>query len=166
MASMVHAMQPVAGMRMVVVLAALVLAPAVARADNITVFMDRGGMLDEGGLRVKVPGYRGDKVTWQTVVRCVQRQFAPFAIDVVDAKPAGEHIRVVVGGKASMLGRDDATTNGFGRHDPRRILRDATVHVFSELGTGERDVENLCARPPTRSATRSASTTSTCAATS
>jgi hypothetical protein len=142
----VRAMHVADAMRVLAAVALVCALAAPARADtpNLVVFMDSNGMLDASGVRVIIPPYRGERLTWRAVVSCVRRHFAPFAIDVVDAKPTGTHIRVVVGGKASMMGRDDATTNGFGPHDPTRILRDATVHVFSELGTGERDIENLC----------------------
>jgi hypothetical protein len=51
----------------------------------------------------------------------------------------------VVGGKASMLGLSDRTTNGVGPYSANRVLRNAVVHVFSKVGSGEKDVKNLCA---------------------
>jgi hypothetical protein len=79
-------------------------------------------------------------------VTCVKGHFAPFQIDIVDRKPSrGDYITAVVGGRASMLGLNDRNTNGVGPYSPNRVLRTATVHVFSKVGTGERDVKNLCA---------------------
>ena len=76
---------------------------------------------------------------------CVKAQFAPSQLDVVDREPTGEHITAVVGGLASQLGLDDRSTNGVGPYMPGRIQRTATVHIFSRVGTGERDTQNLCA---------------------
>jgi hypothetical protein len=79
------------------------------------------------------------------VVGCVQRQYAPFDVDIVDVQPRGGHyITAVIGGRASQLGLDDRVVNGVGPFNGE-IERDAVVHVFSKVGTGEHDVENLCA---------------------
>jgi hypothetical protein len=109
----------------------------------VTVYLDRDGdVTDEG---VEIPRYRGGDRAWQSVVACVQRQYAPFAVDVVDRRPAGgEYITAMIGGRASLLGLDDRTTNGVGPYSGG-VLPTAVVHIFSEVGTGERDVENLCA---------------------
>jgi len=109
----------------------------------VTLYLDRDGDVTDDG--VEIPAYRGGDRTWSAVVACVQRQYAPFAVDVVDRRPAsGEYITAVIGGRASLLGLDDHTTNGVGPYSGS-VIPDAVVHVFSEVGTGERDVENLCA---------------------
>jgi hypothetical protein len=50
----------------------------------------------------------------------------------------------VIGGRASQLGLDDRWTNGVGPHSGR-VIPNAIVFIFSKVGTGERDVNNLCA---------------------
>lgn len=112
----------------------------------VTVFLERNGrVVDHEGEEVEIPRYGGGDVAWGKVVTCVKAQFAPFQLDVVDREPAGEHITAVVGGLASQLGLDDRSTNGVGPYMPGRIQRNATVHIFSKVGTGERDTQNLCA---------------------
>ena len=114
-----------------------------AQPIAITIYLDRDGDVTDDG--IEIPPYRGSDRTWSSVVACVQRQYAPFAVDVVDERPpSGTYITAVIGGRASLLGLDDRTTNGVGPYNGS-VIRDAVVHVFSEVGTGERDVENLCA---------------------
>jgi hypothetical protein len=129
-----------------VALVGLVLVAATSLADAarpVTVFLDRaGGVADRG---VEIPRFGGGDRAWNAIVACVRRQYAPFAVDVVDRRPAsGDYITAMIGGRASLFGLDDRTTNGVGPYDGT-VLRTAVVHVFSQVGTGERDVENLCA---------------------
>ena len=71
-------------------------------------------------------------------------QYAPFAVDIVEDTPAqGPFITAVIGGRASLMGLDDVTTDGVGPYDGT-VIRDATVHVFSVIA-GEADVDELCA---------------------
>lgn len=105
---------------------------------NTTVYLERHGQDD-------MPRFGGGDRAWSAIVGCVQRHYAPFAVDVTDRRPAkGPFITAVVGGLASQKGLDDDTTNGVGPYDGT-VIRDAVVHVFSQVGTGERDIENLCA---------------------
>lgn len=122
----------------------LVLAASAAQASaDVTVYLERNGAVTEDG--VEMPPFGGGDRTWRAVVACVRQQYAPFAVDIVDAKPqAGSYITAVVGGRASLLGLEDDTTNGVGPYDGN-VIRDAVVYVFSQVGPGERDVENLCA---------------------
>jgi hypothetical protein len=121
----------------------VVLAASVAHARSVTVYLDREGDVTDDG--VTIPAYRGGDRAWRAVVACVQKQYAAFAVDVVDQRPArGDYITAVVGGRASLLGLDDRTTNGVGPYNGE-VIPNAVVHVFSEVGTGARDVENLCA---------------------
>ena len=122
-----------------VVLGALAASAAAAPSPRpVTVFLDRGG---EG----EIPRFGGGDRAWAGTVACVKQHFAPFRVDITDQRPrGGEYITALVGGTASMLGLDDSTTNGVGPYDGS-VIRDATVHVFSQVGTGERDVANLCA---------------------
>lgn len=127
----------------------LVLCAAVAEAAPrpVTVFLERGGrVVEHDDEAISIPRFGGGDRAWTGIVACVEKTFAPFQIDVVDQRPArGEYITAVIGGRASQLGLDDRSTNGVGPYAPGRVLRDAVVHVFSKVGTGERDVANLCA---------------------
>ena len=121
----------------------LVTGVAHATATPITVFLDRHGMVTEDG--VEIPPFGGGDRTWKAVVACVREQYAPFSLTIVQDRPVrGHFITAVVGGQASLLGLDDSVTNGVGPYDGT-VLRDAVVHVFSQVGSGEHDVENLCA---------------------
>ena len=111
---------------------------ATAAHANTTVFL-------EGNGQGEIPRFGGGDRAWSAIVGCVQRQYAPFAVDITDRKPAkGVFITAVVGGLASQRGLDDETTNGVGPYDGS-VIRDGVVHVFSQVGTGEGDIENLCA---------------------
>ena len=124
------------------VITSTTVAGAATRAP-ITVYLDRDGGTTEDG--VEIPRFGGGDRVWNRVVACVRQQYAPFAVDLVEAPPTrGTYITAVVGGTASLLGLDDSTTNGVGPYSGE-VIRDATVYVFSQVGTGERDVENLCA---------------------
>jgi hypothetical protein len=111
------------------------------------VFLERDGrVFDQGGETIEIPRFGGGDRAWDGIVACVEQHFAPFQIDVVTRRPVrGDFITAVVGGRASQLGLDDRTTNGVGPYAPGRVLRNAVVHVFSQVGTGERDIANLCA---------------------
>lgn len=111
---------------------------ATAAHANPTVFLERSGRDD-------IPRFGGGDRAWAAIVGCVKRQYAPFAVDITDRKPASApYITAVVGGLASQRGLDDDTTNGVGPYDGG-VIRDAVVNVFSQVGTGETDIENLCA---------------------
>jgi hypothetical protein len=123
----------------------MVLVASVARAHAapVTVFLDRHGQVRDDG--VEIPRFGGGDRTWNAVVACVREHYAPFAVDIVDEQPArGHYITAVIGGRASQLGLDDDSTNGVGEYNGG-VQRDAVVYVFSRVGTGERDVDNLCA---------------------
>ncbi len=123
-----------------VVLGALAASAAAAPSPRpVTVFLDRGG---DG---TTIPRFGGGDRVWAATVACVREHFAPFQVEITDTRPAGkDFMTALVGGKASMLGLNDQTTNGIGPYDGS-VLRTATVHVFSQVGTGERDTANLCA---------------------
>lgn len=127
----------------------LVLCSTVAEAASrpVTVFLERGGrVVERDGEEVSIPRFGGGDRAWTGIVACVEKAFSPFQIEVVDQRPAsGDFITAVIGGHASLLGLDDRSTNGVGPYAPGRVLRNAVVHVFSKVGTGERDVANLCA---------------------
>ncbi|MEO8700608.1 MAG: matrixin family metalloprotease [Kofleriaceae bacterium] len=131
------------------VLAGLVTAVTSASAapKPVTVFLERSGqVVEHDGEEIAMPKFGGGDRAWTGIVTCVKQQFSPFQIDVVDQRPArGEFITAVVGGRASQLGLDDGSTNGVGPYSPDHVIRNAVVHVFSKVGTGEKDVQNLCA---------------------
>jgi len=125
------------------VLLVLAASAAHAHAAPVTIFLDRYGQVTDDG--TEIPPFGGGDRVWRALVACVRERYAPFAVDVVDGQPRGGHyITAVIGGKASLLGLDDRTTNGVGPFSGH-VERDAVVHIFSRVGTGERDVENLCA---------------------
>ncbi len=130
----------------VLLLLAVLSAPASAAEQPIIVFLERSGkVVPRGDDTVAIPRFGGGDRAWTAMVACVKEQFSAFQVEIVDQRPrGGEFITAVVGGKASQLGLDDSTTNGIGPYDGS-VLRTATVHVFSRVGTGERDVANLCA---------------------
>ncbi|MBL9012719.1 MAG: matrixin family metalloprotease [Myxococcales bacterium] len=123
-------------------------APAIAQASPtpVTVHLERNGktVTARGGANVAIPRFGGGDRAWTQLVACVKDRFAPFQVTITDRAPAGDHITAVVGGRASQLGLNDRTTNGVGPYSGE-VIPDATVHVFSKVGTGERDVDNLCA---------------------
>jgi hypothetical protein len=118
------------------------LAGSAHAARPVTVFLERNGRVVSDDVRI--PRFGGGDRAWNGIVACVREQFAPFQIDIVDQKPArGQFITAVVGGRASQLGLDNRWTNGVGPHTGR-VIPNAIVFVFSKVGTGERDVDNLC----------------------
>jgi hypothetical protein len=136
-------------MRALLVLAGLSVlfaSEASAAPRPVTLFLERDGrVIDHDGDRVVIPKFGGGDRVWSGVVGCVKQQFSPFNIDIVDQRPArGEFITAVIGGRASQLGLDDRSTNGVGPYSPDRVIRNAVVHIFSRVGSGERDVSNLC----------------------
>jgi hypothetical protein len=134
-------------MHVTLVVLAVLSTTAAAAPAPVTVYLERHGQIVErdDGRSVRIPKFRGSDRVWNSMVTCVKQQFAPFQIEISERKPAsGEFITALVGGKASQLGLDDSTTNGIGPYDGE-VQRDALVHIFSEVGTGETDAENLCA---------------------
>jgi hypothetical protein len=115
-----------------------------APSRTVSVYLERNGYTDGDG-EVSLPRFGGGDRVWSGVVACVKQHFAPFDVDIADARPArGPYITAVVGGLASMVGLDDRITNGVGPYSGD-VIPNATVFVFSQVGTGERDVGNLCA---------------------
>ena len=112
----------------------------------VTVFLEREGrIVERDGEEVIIPAFGGGDRAWSKIVACVTRQFSPFRVEVVDRRPGrGDFITAVIGGRASQLGLDDDSTNGVGPYNGR-VIRNAYVYIFSQVGSGERDVANLCA---------------------
>ena len=67
---------------------------------------DRSWIAASGpGGQAQVPAYRGSDRAWRSVVACVRTHFAPFAVDVVDARPAaGDYSMIMVGGQPDVVG--------------------------------------------------------------
>ena len=127
-------------------LLAAVSSVAEAAPRPVTVYLERGGrVVDHQGEDVEIPRFGGTDAAWTKIVGCVKTQFSPFQIDIVETEPSGDHITAILGGYASQLGLDDRSTNGVGPYIAGRVQRNATVHIFSKVGTGERDTQNLCA---------------------
>lgn len=130
------------GLAVLVLVVVLSAAGEAGAARPVTVFLERHGKVVSD--RVTIPAYGGGEQRWRQLVRCVADHFAPFQVEVTDRRPRGEAITAVIGGWASQLGLSNATTNGVGPYRGS-VIRNATVFVFAKVGTGERDVENLCA---------------------
>jgi hypothetical protein len=127
--------------------AAIAPAAATASPTPVTAYLERNGktVTTRGGDDVAIPRFGGGDRAWTQLVACVTDRFAPFQVTVTDRRPTrGDHITAVIGGRASLLGLNDRTTNGIGPYSGD-VIPNATVHVFSRVGTGERDVDNLCA---------------------
>jgi len=130
-------------MKLGIVVSLLVGLVGTASAD-VTVFMNRHGHVDDDN-GAEIPAFGGGDRVWSATVACVKDTFAQFRVTVVDQRPAsGSYITAVVGGRASLVGGDDASMNGVAPYSGR-VIGDAVVYVFSQVGTGERDVANLCA---------------------
>jgi hypothetical protein len=117
-----------------------------AAPRGVTVFLERDGRtIDHDGDEIVIPAFGGGDRAWNGIATCVAKHFSPFQIDVVTRRPArGDFITAVIGGRASQLGLDDRSTNGVGPYSGR-VIPNAIVHIFSKVGTGERDIQNLCA---------------------
>lgn len=73
---------------------------------------NRASALDEHR-RIAVPPFAGTPEAWGQIVACVKKGFAPFAVDVVTARPPGkDYSMVVVGGSPSLVKGAD-TMGGF-----------------------------------------------------
>ena len=135
------------GMLSVVICAVAVTAGVSEAAPRgVTVFLDRDGRaIEHDGDQIVIPAFGGGDRAWNGIASCVVRHFSPFQVEVVTRRPArGDFITAVIGGRASQLGLDDGSTNGVGPYNGR-VIPNAIVHIFSKVGTGERDIQNLCA---------------------
>lgn len=127
--------------------AAVAPAAAFAAPTPVTVYLERNGqtVTARSGDEVAIPRFGGGDRAWTQLVACVKDRFSPFQVTITDRAPGrGDHITALVGGRASMLGLSDRTTNGIGPYSGE-VIPNATVHIFSQVGTGERDIDNLCA---------------------
>lgn len=84
-----------------------------------------------GTARRRLPGWKGSDKNWHALVACVKGQFAPFAIEVTDTRPAtDEFILVAVGGKPSDIGVKDRGVAGLAPFSGAVIPR-AVVFAFA-----------------------------------
>jgi hypothetical protein len=133
-------------MRVTLVVLLVLSAPVVAAPRPVTVFLDREGMTvtRDDGDEADIPAFGGSDRVWAATVACVRKEFAPFQVEITEQRPArGNYITALVGGRASMMGLDDSTTDGVGPYSGK-LIRNAVVHVFSKIA-GERNVASLCA---------------------
>ena len=149
-------------MRAVLIAAGLVVAlPAVAdaRPRAVTVYLRRdGGTLTAGwddsrrdvssiawqgedGESVTIPKWRGGDRRWKRVVACVRERFAPFAVDIVERRPAsGDYVIVMVGGNSALLGFG-GMVSGLSPYTGEVVARGVS-YVFPE--NMRHDVEGTC----------------------
>ena len=119
---------------------------AEARAQPVTVYLDRHGGLIAGGVddsagrtswiaagapggAVDVPAWRGGDKRWAAMVGCVRAGFRGLAIDIVDQRPArGTYTLIMVGGTPDLVGQGDSVA---GIAPSGGVLRGAVGFVFS-----------------------------------
>ncbi len=100
----------------------------------------RSGVVRRSGeTRVDVPAYRGTDVSWERFTGCVANHFSDFDVTVVDERPRGDYIEVMVGGSPSLLGLEK-TVGGVAPHSGD-VLSSAMVFVFQ---TPHRSTRALC----------------------
>lgn len=141
-------------MRTLVLLAVLAAPAAAHAAEPVRVYLHRDGLHLTGGRDdpaagrslivagaggdVTIPAFTGGDRAWRRVVACVQTHFAPFAIDIVDERPAaGPYSMIVVGGKPGLLGLG-RSVSGIAPSDAG-VLRRAVGFAFSAMLGDEPD---------------------------
>ena len=115
--------------------------------NTVTVYLNRHGgkvFKRDGHGAGSLPAYGGPDKDWDAIVTCVRANFSPFNIDIVTAKPEIQHTTVIVGGWAHNVGLDDKQYNGISPRDRGAVTHDQTSLVFSKVGPGEHDIENVC----------------------
>lgn len=133
--------------------------PMIAHAgEPVRVYLNRDGATLRGGFddpragtssiassgdggRLTVPPFAGSDRAWRRTVQCVQKHFAPFAVDIVDERPAsGAYSMIVVGGSPDLIGMGDGVS-GIAPADGV-VLRRAIGFAFSDLLRS--DPESTC----------------------
>lgn len=133
--------------------------PVIAHAgEPVRVYLNRDGATLRGGFddpragtssiaaegdggRLTVPPFAGSDRAWRRTVQCVQQHFAPFAVDIVDERPAsGAYSMIVVGGSPDLIGMGDGVS-GIAPADGV-VLRRAIGFAFSDLLRS--DPESTC----------------------
>ena len=136
-------------MRQVALLLATMMATACASepAGPTVIYLNRGGATltagsDDAAQSVSslvtshttvAPSSLSD-AGWNQVVACVRRAYAPFAVEIVDSRPAHDNFSMVVfGGNGSELGRG-ADQRGIAPFDTGscETIDNAVVFVFTE----------------------------------
>jgi hypothetical protein len=84
----------------------------------------------------KLPGFKGKKAAWRSIVKCVTKMFDPYDITITEQRPNGPgYIMAMVGGRPKDIGLQDGHHVGGLAPFNGDIIRDATVFAFSkELG--------------------------------
>jgi hypothetical protein len=134
-------------MRLLVLLAVLAAPAAAHAAEPVRLYLHPSGLHLTGGWddpaqnrslivagaggEVDVPAFTGGDRAWRAVVACVRQQFAPYAIEIVDRRPAsGPYSMIVVGGRPELLGLGRGVS-GIAPSDGK-VLRRAIGFAFSE----------------------------------
>ena len=133
---------------------ATIVAPREETPGPVTVFVSRDGarvdaqasavLFDRKIREVEIPRFRGGDRKWNTFRRCLDEQFAPFAVNLVDAQPdSGEFITLHVGGSPRLFGLSKKT----GGIAPLNgdVIRDAHVFTFERKGVSARDMCEIAA---------------------
>lgn len=136
-------------MRNAALLLATVLAAGCAKdeAGSTVIYLNRGGASivagDDDAARgssslvsgpATIASTTMSDTAWNQVVACVQRAYAPFAVEIVDSRPAHDDFSMVVfGGDSSELGRgeDQHGIAPFDR-DSCETIDNAIVFVFTD----------------------------------
>ncbi len=99
------------------------------------------------GASATVGPFQGTDTQWQTVLSCVQQQFAPFNVYVTDIEPTdGGYVEAVVGGTPDQIGQPFgvggvAPYNSFAC----QVIDDAVVYAFADVyGTSANGLQSLC----------------------
>ena len=133
--------------------------PVIAHAgEPVRVYLNRDGATLRGGFddpragtssiasegdggRLAVPPFAGSDRAWRSTVACVQKHFAPFAVDIVDERPtSGAYSMIVVGGSPQLIGMGGGVS-GIAPADGV-VLRRAIGFAFSDLLRS--DPESTC----------------------
>lgn len=96
---------------------------------------------NSGKERVVVPKFSGGDRRWKELVTCVRAQFAPFDVDVVEARPTQPgYVLALIGGSASVLGRGPKI-GGLAPYSGA-IVEDPVVFIFAKALAN--DVRTTC----------------------
>jgi hypothetical protein len=143
----------------VAVLAAVppLMGAGVARADTVTVYLNRdGGNFTPGepndsrtnissvpDRTVAVPAFGGSDQTWQELVSCVGDLFSPFDIAVTDEDPGdASHLEAVIGGDPTSFGLLPTVAGVSPFLSNCGIIDDSIVFIFPSV-VGD-DPRRLC----------------------
>lgn len=100
----------------------------------------RSGVVRRSGVSVvDVPAFRGTDAQWNQFVGCMENHFRDFDVTVVDERPRGEYVNVMVGGSPTMMGLEP-TVGGVAPYNGS-VLPHSVVFAFQ---TPHRSIRALC----------------------